>query len=322
MGAIFMLHHVRPQKEPFPGFHPNSCLETTPEFLDAVLDRLRVLDFEFVSLRDAVKRIESGDQSQRFAAFTIDDGYLDNRDHALPLFQKYACPFTVFAATKIIDGDAELWWLALEQVVAGNDSVTICLDGRQTDFETRTAAEKQAAYDTIYWTLRAIPEAEQRRKIRNLCSRYGIDLKQLCRREAMTWEQLRQLADDPLVTIGAHTVNHVALGKLPQEQALWEITASRKALEKALGRPVDYFCYPYGDAVSAGAREFRLAQGAGMTAAVTTRKGLIYPEHADHLFALPRVSLNGDYQSLHFIDLYLSGAPFALWNRFRRVDAA
>ena len=171
-----------------------------------------------------------------------------------------------FAATKIIDGDAELWWLALEQVVAGNDNVTICLDGRQTDFETRTAAEKQAAYDTIYWTLRAIPEAEQRRKIRNLCSRYGIDLKQLCRREAMTWEQLRQLADDPLVTVGAHTVNHVALGKLPQEQALWEITASRKALEKALGRPVDYFCYPYGDAVSAGAREFRLAQGAGMTA--------------------------------------------------------
>ena len=59
-----------------------------------------------------------------------------------------------------------------------------------------------------------------------------------------------------------------------------------------------------------------------MEAAVTTRKGLIYPEHGDHLFALPRVSLNGDYQSLHFIDLYLSGAPFALWNRFRRVDAA
>jgi len=322
MGAIFMLHHVRPQKEPFPGFHPNSCLETSPEFLDAVLERLRVLDFEFVSLRDAVQRIQSGDQSGRFAAFTIDDGYLDNYEHALPLFQRYACPFTVFAATKIIDGEAELWWLALEQVIAENETVSFCIDGRQTDFQTRTASEKQSAYDTIYWTLRSIPEAEQRRKIRNLCSRYGVDPKKLCRREAMSWDQLRDLADDPLVTIGAHTVNHVALGKLPEEQALWEITASRKTLETRLERPVDLFCYPYGDAASAGPREFRLAETVGMEAAVTTRKGLIYPEHADHLFALPRVSLNGDYQSLHFIDLYLSGAPFALWNRFRRVDAA
>ena len=215
MGAIFMLHHVRPQKEPFPGFHPNSCLETSPEFLDAVLDRLRVLDFEFVSLRDAVNRIRSGDQSGRFAAFTIDDGYLDNAEHALPLFQRYACPFTVFAATKIIDGEAELWWLALEQVIAENETVSFCIDGRQTDFQISTAPEKQSAYDTIYWTLRSIPEAEQRRKIRNLCSRYGVNLKKLCRREAMTWDQLRELADDPLVTVGAHTVNHVALGKLP-----------------------------------------------------------------------------------------------------------
>jgi hypothetical protein len=34
------------------------------------------------------------------------------------------------------------------------------------------------------------------------------------------------------------------------------------------------------------------------------------------------VSLNGDYQALRYVDLYLSGAPFALWNRFRRIDAA
>jgi hypothetical protein len=55
---------------------------------------------------------------------------------------------------------------------------------------------------------------------------------------------------------------------------------------------------------------------------VTTRKGVIFPEHKHYLTALPRVSLNGEYQSLTYTALYLSGAPFALWNGFQQVSAA
>lgn len=322
MGAVFMLHHVRPQKETFPGFHPNSCLETTPEFLDAVLARLKVQGIEFVSFQDAVQRIRAGDTSSRFAAFTIDDGYLDNFEVALPIFRKHDCPFTLFAATRIIDGEAALWWLALEKIVADNEQVCTRIDGHNYTFPAATAAEKRTAYDEIYWYLRRIGEAEQRRRVQNLCSRYGVRLEEICAAEAMSWDQLRAMAGDPLVSVGAHTVNHAALAKLPRDEAAREIRASKHRLEEELGGQVDYFCYPYGDAHSAGSREFELVREAGMSAAVTTRKGLIYPEHGDHLFALPRVSLNGDYQCLHYIDLYLSGAPFALLNRFQRVDAA
>ena len=322
MGAIFMLHHIRAQMEPFAGFHPNSCLETTPAYLEAVLARLQAQDIDFVSFRDAVDRIRNGDDKRRFAAFTIDDGYLDNYREALPIFQKYGCPFTVFVATKIVDGEAELWWLALEKIVAGNDVVEARIDGQCRTFKTATAGEKLTAYDEIYWYLRRVGVDKQQRCIRNMCSRYGVDLAAICRTEAMTWSQVRALNADPLVTIGAHTVNHVALAKLAEDEAAREISLSKERLEQELDTSIDYFCYPYGDTASAGAREFDLARKAGMTAAVTTRKGLIYPEHASHLLALPRVSLNGDYESLRYIDLYLSGAPFALWNKFQRVDAA
>jgi hypothetical protein len=49
---------------------------------------------------------------------------------------------------------------------------------------------------------------------------------------------------------------------------------------------------------------------------------MVFAEHAAHATALPRLSVNGRYQSLDMLDILLSGAPFALWNRGRRVNAA
>ena len=47
---------------------------------------------------------------------------------------------------------------------------------------------------------------------------------------------------------------------------------------------------------------------------------MIFPQHADHLFALPRLSANGLWQDLGAFDVLLSGAPFFLWNGGRRVN--
>jgi hypothetical protein len=55
---------------------------------------------------------------------------------------------------------------------------------------------------------------------------------------------------------------------------------------------------------------------------VTTRKGMLFRAHKDHLTALPRVSLNGEFQDLSYTALYLTGVPFAIWNGFQQVDAA
>jgi hypothetical protein len=60
-----------------------------------------------------------------------------------------------------------------------------------------------------------------------------------------------------------------------------------------------------------------------MATAVTTRKGLIRRSHADRLTALPRVSLNGDYQDLRYLKVMLSGVPCALRDAAARmVNAA
>ena len=59
-------------------------------------------------------------------------------------------------------------------------------------------------------------------------------------------EQLLDMADDPLCTIGAHTVNHPKLDTLSQTEQQWEIQQSKQWIESVLGKPVNHFSYPHG----------------------------------------------------------------------------
>ena len=100
------------------------------------------------------------------------------------------------------------------------------------------------------------------------------------------------------------------------------LRSSRERIEAQLNRPVLHLAYPYGDRVAAGPREFALAKAAGFKTAVTTRPGMIYPESAGYMTALQRVSLNGNYQDERILPVLTSGTATAMWNGFRRIDAA
>ncbi len=158
--------------------------------------------------------------------------------------------------------------------------------------------------------------------VRDLSARYGVDIAAFCDELCMDWNELTRLAADPLVTIGAHTVNHVMLAKVPEQMARSEMQMSRSVIEASLGRRPDHLSYPIGDPTSAGPREFRVARELGFKTAVTTRPGVLFPAHRDHLLALPRISLNGEHQQLRYVRVLLSGAATAVWNGFRRVNAA
>ena len=321
VGAILTLHHVRPARQG--AFQPNRLLEVTPTFLDDVITRLRRAQVDLVSLDEMRRRLIDRVFWRKFVCFTFDDGYRDNLQYAYPILKRNAVPFGLFVATSFPDRLGELWWLALEAVIAQNDRIGLVINDEDRHFACRTTREKYEVFHAIYWWLRSLSsEQAVREAVHDLCRRYRVDMAAFCAELCLTWGELTKLARDPLVTIGAHTVNHVMLKKVSDEQARSEMKMSAAVIEAALGTRPRHLAYPVGDASSAGAREFHLAREAGFDTAVTTRPGVLFAEHRDHLTALPRITINGEFQRLRYVRVLLSGAATALHNGFRRLNVA
>ena len=321
MGAILTLHHVRPSRSE--AFQPNRLLEVTPEFLERLLRRLARARIDVIALDEMHRRFIEDDFKRRFVCLTFDDGYKDFLRWAYPLLRKYKMPFAMYIATSFPDGLGELWWLALEAVIAKNSRIGMVINGKDQYFECATVREKRELYDAIYSYLRSMDtEDEVRRAVRDLCASYSIDILSFCRNICMGWSEIVELAADPLCTVGAHAVNHMMLRKVSSATVRAEIQMSRAVLEAALGKRPEHLAYPFGDPMAAGAREFRIAAELGFKTAVTTRPGVLFKAHRDHLTALPRIPVNGEFQQQRYLKVLMSGAGTAFSNRFRRVSVA
>lgn len=315
-GAVFMMHHVRPARDD--AFQPNRHLEISPDFLRTAVERIRANGYEIISLDEAVDLLKSGYGHRRYAVLTFDDGYRDNLEIAYPILKELGAPFTVFVASGLVDRSSELWWLALERIIADHDEVVFTQSGDAQGIDCRTAAQKDVCFEKIvdHLTLE-VSEADQRKIIRALAGKYGLDLEVLADDLMMTWDEIRALASDPLVTIGAHTHDHFAMARLEAEEAKADVCRGLRRLEQELGRRPKHFAYPYGKGHAVSQRDADVLREIGFASSVTTLPGVLQSVNARDPMMLPRVSLNGLFQDPAVVDQYLTGAPFALYRMAR-----
>jgi peptidoglycan/xylan/chitin deacetylase (PgdA/CDA1 family) len=321
VGAILGLHHVRPPRPD--RFQPNRSFEVTPQFLARLVRGLRRSGLDLISLDEMHRRMVERDFARRFVCLTFDDAYRDTLRFAYPILKEADAPFAIYVPTSFPDRLGELWWLALEAVIARNDRIGLVINGRDRKFDCRTGTEKRTLSHELYWWLRdRSTESEMRDIVRRLAAFYHVEVAAFCTELCMDWSELAQLAADPLVTIGAHTVNHPILRRLPNETARSEMDLGRSVIEAALGVRPAHLSYPFGDRGAAAAREFDIAAELGFKTAATARSGVLFQKHSQYMTALPRITVDGNYQRMRYLRVLLSGAATALSNGFRRVDAA
>jgi len=119
----------------------------------------------------------------------------------------------------------------------------------------------------------------------------------------MDWQQIKEISESGLVTIGSHSLTHSNLTEMRSDDGLMtEIFESRRILKEALNKEVNLFSYPFGG-VDPRARAYVIE--AGYKAAVGTNFPDGYPD--DDIYALKRIRIAENAGNLFIFWVETSG---------------
>ncbi len=293
IGHMLMFHRIIPDTNA-KRIHNHLSLEITPEHLEKTINFFIKKDYCFLSIDQLYENFRKGIiPDKKFVVFTFDDGYRDNLEIAYPIFKKYGIPFTVYITTGLPNKTAILWWYILEDMLLNINAVQFTWNEKKYFYNSRTSDEKEKAFETIQAFIHQNFSINNYLELfRAVFKDFQPDLTLNSSMLGMNWDEIRRLNEDPLVTIGAHTVNHFNLAKLPDDVLKSEILESKIVLEKQLGQPIKHFAYPYGKLHHASEREFECANDLGFNTATTTNIGNIFKENGKMLCSLPRININ------------------------------
>jgi peptidoglycan/xylan/chitin deacetylase (PgdA/CDA1 family) len=243
--------------------------------------------YGFISMDQALSRLRGATPGSRVAvALTFDDGYRGFAQHVHGLLRRHGVPATLCVTTAAV-GTRGLWTDEVRAAVAQPALVSVVLpvSGRRLDLGG--ALSRAQAGEALIAELKRTPDEKRRRLVRELGERAGVPPES--ERRMLSWEELRELVRDPLVTIGAHTIGHPILSRMREDEAGVEIHGSRRHLERELGIPITIFSYPNGTGDDFTDACRRMARVAGYRVALSTIGGLARP--GCDLYALPRTCL-------------------------------
>ena len=287
IGLVYMLHHIT-EKNP-KGIPTNEDLKVSPSFLEKIIVKYKDHGFDFISLDELAKVISSDQKAKRpFVTFTIDDGYLDNYTQALPIFERHQVPFAIFVATDFIDQKAILWWDIIEELILKNDFITIGV----RNYPCHTFLQKWDTFRILRKEILRLDQTKFEEELRNIFSHYDIDWYTPIRRQAMSWEQIKSISHHPLCTIGGHTVSHLALNKLDDNEFHREVAMGITKLQEVTGKPICHFAYPYGSPYEIGEREYKLILKYNFKTIFSSYGGCITEKDRYNMTHLPRVYLH------------------------------
>lgn len=266
-------------------------------------------EFRPVALEDLAASVRSGSIPRSAVAVTFDDGYANNLTEAVPLLERHSIPATVFVTSGFVDRDEECWWDTLERIVLGAhrapSEVRLHINGNSLQWEMDGPEDigspvihswrawepppgrRQAAYIQIWECLLSLDEDVRRAALASLAAQMGTFPVPRPSHRLLTGEELQRLARSPAIDVGAHTVLHPVLARIPLARQQAEVAGSRVALEARIGGPVRSFAYPYGQPAHISGETVRVVRDAGFSCACVNTPGTV--DSRSDVLRLPRL---------------------------------
>lgn len=253
--TVLMYHSVHPHgKMDWGPWRYAVTPKTFEEQLSAITER-----YEVRPLEDIVTACRDGNPPSRpTTAITFDDGFRDNLTKALPLLKQYDAPATVYVAGKYLNGQAPFEY-RLASALQSASQVSINVGESRIEQTLTDEQSRRTAYEEIYHELKFARSGTREAAVDAIDSGTVPSM--------LTNAELTELADDPLIDIGAHGYEHVPLTMLDETELRSNLEKVKSMLESVLNHPVTQFSYPYGDHSNAVAR---VVEDVGFETAVTT----------------------------------------------------
>lgn len=280
-GAILMLHRV--EKPNCNGIWCNQHLKISPNTLEELISYARKRKCKFVSLDEISEALTSGKKQRRMIAISLDDGYRDNYTNGMPVFIKTGTPFTIYVCTKMVKGEMLYWWEILEQLVLKNDLVTLN-DGRS--FDCSTKEKKEQAFLDVREIIIQLPQDKLEEYLKELFFKYDIDYKYGNQDLGLTWDQIRELGQEPLATIANHTYSHKAFTGCSDEDICTDIELANTEMLNSTGIKMQHFAFPFGEAIAVSEHDIELVKHLGFMTSATTKEDFV--RYTTNPLVLPR----------------------------------
>lgn len=212
---------------------------------------------------------------------TFDDAYADFLHEVVPILEQYEFPATVYLPTAALNGDP---WVPFEQRLAiaimDVDYIDISLDGLSVNHTVESHSAVVDCYEEIHAAAKSLEPGFRERILE------ALDTDTSDEDRAVTPDELRELRDHPLVTVGAHGHAHVPFTSLSANEQREQVRQSKARLERILGEPPRHFSFPYG---SFDRSALRAVEDAGFESAVTTRPRRVLPRDWNRPYTIPRI---------------------------------
>jgi peptidoglycan/xylan/chitin deacetylase (PgdA/CDA1 family) len=217
---------------------------------------------------------------------TFDDGYHDNYTNAFALACELQVPITIFLVLGYIESGCSFWWQEGERLVSHARASEITIGNRT--YHLDNLKDRKGLALAIENRLRFASSIQKReeflisiREVLEGSSQLLLEEKAI---SPLSWREVQTMEESVWISFGAHTMNHPILAYLTDPaEVQYEVSESRKVLERQLGHPVHAFAYPVGQLEHIGRDGLCAVQNAGFRWAVTTIHGANTPQSDPYL---------------------------------------
>lgn len=249
--VIFLFHGVI--KDGNTGIRNYSRKHLLAEEFEILIKKLKVKGNP-ISMEDIIRHHDNGTELPKYSyAINFDDGFENNYSVAAPILEKYLTPAAFYISTNLVDKNLMTWIDQIEYCFESMSYSTVKLPWSAKDFQLNSKELKIDCLKDIRNQVKKDPSNfDPKKLVNNIFKQCRVNMVSSSNHpldQKMNWDQVSELHNNKLFTVGGHTHNHESLGLSESKVMKNEIATSINFLKSKAGISSHHYSYPEGQKI-------------------------------------------------------------------------